>query len=395
MRVRQILPHEAEVEVESVLDRLTHPANALEPFSGDALEFASELSRELFGLPEGQSFPALWALAYWTRKAELARLKREFELLNNSRTVLVPRGIVFHIPPGNVDTIFIYSWLISLLTGNLSVVRLSDRSESPQIDAILRVLVRILPKFPRVQNALTILRYGHDAEINQALSSVADVRMIWGGDATVSRIRGIGSAPHCKDLAFADRFSFCVLRAQAVLSLEQEPLYALTERFFNDAYWFDQMGCASPRLMVWSGQESEVAEASARFAEGLGRVIRLKGYSTSTANAISKLTSACRAVLDGPVTRYDRPSNELTLVTLGQLAPARGEHVGGGFFYQCRVEHLNELAPFVKRHDQTLTHFGFPEEEPAGAGPGALWSRHRSHGPDRERAPIQPLLGRL
>ncbi|MFC6804089.1 acyl-CoA reductase [Deinococcus caeni] len=39
----------------------------------------------------------------------------------------MPRGLVFHVPPANVDTIFIYSWLMSVLAGNRNVIRLSSR----------------------------------------------------------------------------------------------------------------------------------------------------------------------------------------------------------------------------------------------------------------------------
>ena len=39
-----------------------------------------------------------------------------------------PRGLVFHVPPANVDTIFVYSWALSALAGNSNVVRISSRS---------------------------------------------------------------------------------------------------------------------------------------------------------------------------------------------------------------------------------------------------------------------------
>ena len=42
--------------------------------------------------------------------------------------LVFPRGNVFHLPPANVDTIFVYSWAISALAGNHNVVRISSRS---------------------------------------------------------------------------------------------------------------------------------------------------------------------------------------------------------------------------------------------------------------------------
>ena len=35
----------------------------------------------------------------------------------------VPRGLALHITPANVDTMFLYSFAVSLLAGNLNVVR--------------------------------------------------------------------------------------------------------------------------------------------------------------------------------------------------------------------------------------------------------------------------------
>lgn len=39
----------------------------------------------------------------------------------------MPLGMVFHLVPSNVPTVAFYSWLMALLTGNSSVVRLSSR----------------------------------------------------------------------------------------------------------------------------------------------------------------------------------------------------------------------------------------------------------------------------
>src|SRR5438876_12279241 len=121
-------------------------------------------------------------------------------------TLRVPRGLVFHVPPANVDTIFIYSWLISVLTGNRNIVRLSKRA-SPQTDVICRVFNATLATAGRSLRQNTVmLRYGHEPEITEALSAVADVRILWGGDATITAVRSFPLPPHATELTFPDRY---------------------------------------------------------------------------------------------------------------------------------------------------------------------------------------------
>ena len=57
----------------------------------------------------------------------------------NNNYVLLPLGKTFHIAPSNVDTIFVYSWLISMLMGNINVIRISSRI-SEQIDCLIGLI---------------------------------------------------------------------------------------------------------------------------------------------------------------------------------------------------------------------------------------------------------------
>jgi hypothetical protein len=85
----------------------------------------------------------------------------------------------------------------------------------------------------------------------------------------------------------------------------------IADRFFNDAFWFDQLGCSSPRFLCWIGSEEKTRSAAHVFFEHLAAVVSRRGYRVDTATAINKLTFACRAVLDQPVTEVLRLSNEI------------------------------------------------------------------------------------
>ncbi|WP_104992101.1 acyl-CoA reductase [Deinococcus sp. NW-56] len=355
------LPTRGQQTLESVLAEL-RGAPTLAPYDPIILDFcaafAQRLSRRSRGVPE------LQALAFWMRRAELIRLKANFEVLATEQTVLMPRGLVFHVPPANVDTIFIYSWLMSLLAGNRNVIRLSSR-ETDQMNLILDVLNETLQEesFELMRGNTVMLSYGHDRDITTALSLAADVRVIWGGDRTVATIRQSPLAPHATELTFPDRFSLAAVHAERYLAETDDQHRTVAEHFFNDAFWFDQMGCSSPRLLVWVGEGAAVQQASQTFFAHLQVVTQTKGYQVDTATAINKLTFAMRAALDHPVQRFNRLSNEVAVLPLAQFAEVRGEFCGAGLFYQLQCNALTDLVPHIERRDQTLSYHSFEPEE--------------------------------
>ena len=56
-----------------------------------------------------------------------------------------------------------------------------------------------------------------------------------------------------------------MLNAEEVKVAEDKQVESLVGRFFNDSYWFDQMACSSPRLVVWIGNKSSCDAAKELF----------------------------------------------------------------------------------------------------------------------------------
>lgn len=372
MEIEQVVPEVQLIPLEDLTARLA-AARPSEPFNAESMEVCAALSRAIFEDPEARGHPELQALAFWMRKSELARMRDAFGALNSEETILEPRGIVFHIPPANVDTIFVYSWLLSALTGNVNVIRLSERPV-PAVDILCRLMRTVLKgRSHAVREATTVVRYGHESEITAALSSISDVRVVWGGDATVSRIRQIPLPPHGKELTFPDRKSLSILQAGRYLELSEEEAQHLAERFFNDAFWFDQMACSSPRLIVWCGPEESAKRSSKLFLERLARQVARKDYALPDAARLAQFTFACRAVLEAPVSRYEQ-NGGVTVLELRKLGQLPSDHCGGGLFFQARIDSLQEFVPLLGRRDQTLAHFGFTSAE-LRAFAGALCGR--------------------
>lgn len=364
MKIHQVIPSAGLVSVSELVAHLAarrHDTNR--PFSPETLKFCSDFSSALFADIEARRFPEIQALAFWMRKARLARLQSELAALALAGTVPVPCGLVFHIPPANVDTIFIYSWLLSFLAGNRNIIRLPANA-SEQTEIIVRILSQVLRgQDDRIAQNTTIVRYGHEREVTEAISSIADMRVIWGGDESVRAIRSVPLLPHAAELTFPDRYSFSAIAALAYLRLEPEARTSLAGLFYNDLFWFDQMACSSPRLMVWCGEPDICREASHDFYRELAGHILKKGYSSGAGGPVRKLTFACQAILDDRVSSRAVYGHELSVLGIDELSSFRRTSCGGGVLFQFHARALEELAGFVDRCDQTLTYFGFAPAE--------------------------------
>ena len=139
--VRVLAPPEPPSRFAAFLDRTLE--TGAEPFAESRLDTLGRLSSAFLADPVLRQDAASVAVAFWLRRAQLARLKADFEQAGkaNPTVVRVPVGRVFHIAPSNVDTLFVYSWALSYLCGNANVVRVSQ-DLGPIVLAMLDVFSR-------------------------------------------------------------------------------------------------------------------------------------------------------------------------------------------------------------------------------------------------------------
>ncbi len=338
-------------------------APLLQPFDARTLAFTTDLSRALASDGGLRGHGAAQALAYWLRPTEIQRLQQYVRSIEGDNAVLVPRGIVFHVPPSNVDTLFVYSWALALLVGNRNVVRLSTTlSGLGAYIASLTETVLARPVHADVAAGTAFVRYGHEAEPTRALSALCDVRVLWGGDAAVSRLRAAALAPHAIDLVFPDRYSLAALNTAAVEALTVEERDALADRFAADAFIFDQQACASPRLVVWVGNATSMHRVSADFWSRVVHATERRGVTVDASGALRKFTVSAGCAADECVERITRVSPEVTVVRLGSLDGLQRVAPGSGLFHEVCLASLEDLAPHLRRRDQTLTVFGFSRD---------------------------------
>jgi hypothetical protein len=373
VRVQQLLPTRETVDLADLLAQLSS-APVAPPFDASRTEFIADVSRRLGR--RSRHLPEVQALAFWMRKSELHRLAQSFFELGSDHTVLMPRGTVFHIPPANVDTLFAYSWALSTLVGNRNIVRLSSRA-TDQSNLIIDTIREVLVDHPLVAGSSSMITYGHEDAATVAISASCDVRVIWGGDATVNRIRSIPIPSHATELVFADRVSMAGIGIQAYQTLDAEERDRLAELFFVDAYWFDQLGCSSARLLLWVGVDDPKPSAT-DFYDRVRAVVRRKGYAVDASTAIAKLAQAYHTMIDAEVSDYNAQDNTLAVLEMSSFPDVRGEFCGAGLFYQLHVATLAEIVPHIRRADQTLATYGLPEADLQGL----IWEL-RGRGIDR------------
>jgi hypothetical protein len=346
------------------------------PFAEARLETLARLSAALLADPVLRQDPASVSVAYWLRRAQLARLADEFTRRASAEAdvLRVPVGRVLHLAPSNVDTLFIYSWALAYLCGNANVVRLSQ-DRGVVADALLRVLGAVAAEDAELAGANRFVTYGHDEAVTAALSAWCAHRVIWGGDEAVAAIRPLALPPHASERVFGNKYSFAAIDAARYAAATEAERARVASGFFNDLFWFDQMACSSPHVVFWVGSEDSSGTAARAFEAALQAEVGRRRFDPPVASAVHRRTYAfgmaastdVRVVLEHP---------GFVGVHVRDRAALDKEVCGGGLFRHVPVGTLAEVLPFVGEGDQTMTHWGFDSAAlrafAAGAGARGL-----------------------
>lgn len=328
-----------------------------QPFNQEVLAFTQALSKRFLRLRE---IPEIVALGYWLRKANIKEMQTAFEQ-GSAQKKIRARGTVFHIAPSNVDTIFVYSWMLSLLAGNRNIIRISSKEQlglNVLIQNIIGELAR--PEFQKISEQTIICTYGHEENATALLSASCQTRVIWGGDATISAIREIPLAPLANELAFPDRFSLAVINSDVLFKLDEKELDNLVDHFYNDVFWFDQMACSSPRLIVWCGNKQQAMD---RFWSMFAQKIQQKQYELMAATQVLKYTTSLVLATESIVDNLENGPYYSRVRLSDVPEKVREQHCGGGLFYEYSISKLEDLAEVLIDKDQTISYFGFEHEE--------------------------------
>lgn len=331
-----------------ILENISKVA-ALPMFSNKMMSFLADLSREILKYQEIKEYVDVMSYAYWIRKASLEEAKRRhFDYENR-----IGRGVTFHVAPSNVPVNFAVSMTSALLAGNACIIRVSNK-EYTQVNIICGAINRLLDvTYQDLQPYFCIIRYPHDEAITQYITSMCDIRIIWGGDRTIQQIRRAELSPRSIEMTFSDRYSIAIINAETYMT---EDARKIAKAFYTDTYYTDQNACSSPRLVVWIG--NNIQDAQNRFWEALRQYV-VNEYNMSPIQVVDKYATFCSLGMNCSGVKMISKENYVVRVKVEKITDNLMEYkCGSGYFLEYEAKDLKEILPIMNKKCQTVSVLG-------------------------------------
>ncbi len=323
------------------------------PFEDRVVSFLNGVSRELMSDREAKAYSDVITFAFWIRNSSMLKLKERFEKTDS--VVRLGKGVAFHIAPSNVPVNFAYSLAAGLITGNANVVRVPSK-DFPQVGILARAFNKVLQEFIDMKPYVLLVRYRRDKDINDLFSSVADTRIVWGGDATIAELRRSALLPRSGEITFADRYSFAVIDSDSYMEIYEKEKIA--DDFYNDTYFTDQNACTSPRVIIWIG--SRIQEAKKNFWTILHGLVEKK-YSFQPIQGVNKLISAYLISALQPGCRIEPHTDNLIVrVNIPQITGELMElKDDSGYFFEYDCSDIMDIKKLCDdKRCQTVAYIG-------------------------------------
>ena len=323
------------------------------PFDDYIVEFLNDISKKIMENWAARVYSDVVTFAFWIRRSSVVKLKERFGI--NDGSFHLGRGIVLHIAPSNVPVNFAYSMVTGLLTGNANIVRVPSKG-FPQVGIIVNAINSALEQNEAMRPYIHLIRYDRDKEINDLFSSIADVRVIWGGDKTIAELRKSPLPPRSGEITFADRYSLAVIDSDSYLDIKDKERVA--KDFYNDTFFSDQNACTSPRVMIWTGESIEKAKKV--FWETEHRLVEKK-YTFQPIQGINKLTSSYLiAATESGMSIEDRKDNLIVRVNVPEITESiMNYRDNSGYFYEYNCRDILEIKALCDdKRCQTIAYIG-------------------------------------
>ena len=318
------------------------------PFAEDVLDFLNDLSKELMQSREAKKFPDIVTLGFWLRKSSILSMKKHF--ISSDSNIHVGRGTVFHIAPSNVPINYAYSLFAGLICGNANIVRVPTKAFI-QVDIVNKCIRAVLEKHPDIKPYIVLMRYERERIINDILSGLCDVRVVWGGDNTIAELRKSPLSPRATEITFADRYSLTVIDSDEYMrrisdNTNSKTAVRIASDFYNDTYLSDQNACTSPRVVIWVGSVKE--EAKIVFWNSLLDKVKER-YSLQPIQCVDKLSMEYIASLSGlgKMKQTFTGDNRLVRIQVSELTPKLMAFKGNaGYFYEYDCNEIMTIRDF-------------------------------------------------
>lgn len=339
----------------TILNPATTTAELQQPFAEQDFAYCQALSEALLKAPQSRDFPDLIALGFWLRQANLKPLLASYQL--QDKFMRQPLGLIFHSAPANVDSLFVYSGILSLLCGNKNVIRLSSRSGGST--AVLIEKIRALAETFPTQNArFQLVQCSYDSAELKKLINTVDGRVLWGSDQAIQAQRQLLMPAHARELSFGHKFSLCLLGAETMLAADNEQLQQLVQLFYRDQLTFAQQGCSSAKAVLWLGEAAQVQQAQQKFWPALTELIQQK-QPLNSSEQYQALATAQQLIMSSEQQLMLTQQQSISRLAVSKIEPEFiDQHQGCGLFLELQLSDLAQLNPMLTQAHQTLTVWG-------------------------------------
>ena len=327
------------------------------PFTKKRVDILGKLSKKFLKSSLGLSNPQIMVLGFWLRPASISSFMREHFSKLPKNSISSPRGVAFHLPPQNVDTMFVYSWAISFLMGNINIVRLPTELNDLS-KWIIKEIVDILEANGEEDKNI-FCNYSFSSECNNFLSQNCDVRVVWGGDKKINSLSQTLLKPTATNINFPDRQSLCLIKSEYLDTISKNELNTAAEKLYNDIFWFDQMGCGSPKAIVFLGNSKKQIELYRKIAE----IAKEKDMVPEASTIINKFVNLNEMAGLGISIESFSIENILNISKTKNGINAFEYFHGGGSIFHFEISNLIELEKLLSDKTQTITYLGLNDQE--------------------------------
>ena len=177
------LPNKIEQNMDLLIGNNKFNKDIYLPFDKRIIEFFDDLSKIILSNNKYKNSEVI-SFGFWCRKNNILNYSKDFDF-NDLR---VGRGISFHVTPSNVPLNFCYSMAFGLLSGNTCIIKISNKNFT-EVNIMINYLNKILrkKKFHFLKSVIKIFRTKkNESLITEYLSSISDLRLIWGGNNTIN-----------------------------------------------------------------------------------------------------------------------------------------------------------------------------------------------------------------
>lgn len=277
---------------------------------------------------------------------------------SDNKLLIKGRGLIFHICPSNVALIYLYSAIYGYLSGNVNVIKISSRSLddfNESINFINSINRELISDF---YQSNCFISYSNQINITSTISDSADMRVIWGGDDSVNKIKSIQGKVSSVDLAFPNKNSIAIIDCFEIKKLKSQKYVELLNKFYRDAYLYDHNACSSPKLVFWLNRDDSVVQ---KFWIDLSILIKNESSISLLRNSYLKFS---RFAIDNDKHPARFFSMGLVVRDISLTFQLNNDnHAGLGFFNEFFADNLTQIELFLNDVLQTILYFGVELDE--------------------------------